>query len=204
MIHGTPPGSTGLAAVQVAKIVGAKVIATGRSDAKLAVVKANGADPHPQLQEHGRDDGRPCISRRREGAHVRARRRCRLRRRRRRHPPSKSLRCVRPRRAVPRRRLGSDAVRGAEARRARRAERERAANQSGDDEGDRRALLPCTVIATLNDPSIRAPRLAQVMKWAASGEIAPHVSHVFPIAEFKEAMRAKWNGEIAGGCVLHP
>jgi NADPH:quinone reductase-like Zn-dependent oxidoreductase len=43
LIHGAS-GSTGLAAVQVAKHVGATVIATGRSDAKLAVVKAQGAD----------------------------------------------------------------------------------------------------------------------------------------------------------------
>ena len=43
LVHGAS-GSTGLAAVQMAKVLGAKVIATGRSDAKLAVVKAAGAD----------------------------------------------------------------------------------------------------------------------------------------------------------------
>jgi len=30
------------------------------------------------------------------------------------------------------------------------------------------------------------------------------VSHVYPLSEFKTAMRAKWNGEVSGGCVLHP
>jgi NADPH2:quinone reductase len=43
LIHGAA-GATGLAAVQVAKLLGAHVIATGRSDAKLAVVREHGAD----------------------------------------------------------------------------------------------------------------------------------------------------------------
>ena len=43
LIHGAS-GSTGLAAVHLAKLIGATVIATGRSDEKLAVVKAQGAD----------------------------------------------------------------------------------------------------------------------------------------------------------------
>ena len=43
LVHGAS-GSTGLAAVHVAKLLGAIVIATGRSDDKLAVVKAQGAD----------------------------------------------------------------------------------------------------------------------------------------------------------------
>jgi NADPH2:quinone reductase len=60
------------------------------------------------------------------------------------------------------------------------------------------------VISTQNDPSLRPPRLAQILRWAEEGKIRPHVSRTYPIAEFKEAMRAKWNGEIVGGCVLHP
>ena len=39
---------------------------------------------------------------------------------------------------------------------------------------------------------------------AHSGQIRPHVSHVFPLSEFKAALRAKWSGEVIGGCVLHP
>ncbi|MEO8706165.1 MAG: zinc-binding dehydrogenase, partial [Kofleriaceae bacterium] len=66
-------------------------------------------------------------------------------------------------------------------------------------------VLGCpTVISTLNDPALRAPRLAQVMAWAAQGKIHPHVSHRFALTEFATAMRAKWNGEVIGGCVLHP
>ena len=43
-----------------------------------------------------------------------------------------------------------------------------------------------------------------MLAWAEAGRIRPYVSHVFPLADFKEAMRAKWNGEVIGGCVLHP
>jgi NADPH:quinone reductase len=66
-------------------------------------------------------------------------------------------------------------------------------------------VLGCpTVIATVNDPSLRAPRLAQVLRWAEAGQIRPYISHSFPLTEFKAAMRAKWNGEVIGGCVVHP
>jgi NADPH2:quinone reductase len=66
-------------------------------------------------------------------------------------------------------------------------------------------VLGCpTVIGTVNDPSIRAPRLAQVLAWAEAKKISPHVSHTFPLGEIHAAMRAKWNGEVIGGCVVHP
>jgi NADPH2:quinone reductase len=42
------------------------------------------------------------------------------------------------------------------------------------------------------------------MRWAEEGKIRPYVSHTFPLTAFKDAMRAKWNGEIIGGCVVHP
>jgi NADPH2:quinone reductase len=65
-------------------------------------------------------------------------------------------------------------------------------------------VLGCpTVIATVNDPSLRAPRLAAVLAWARSGAIRPHVGRTYPLASFKEAMRAKWNGEFVGGCALN-
>ena len=66
-------------------------------------------------------------------------------------------------------------------------------------------VLGCpTVIATTHSPELRPPRLAQILAWAEDGKIRPHVSHVFPLASFKEAMRAKWSGEVIGGAVLHP
>jgi len=60
------------------------------------------------------------------------------------------------------------------------------------------------VIATINDPSIRQPRLTRIMEWVNEGRIRPYVSHTFALDDFKDAMRAKWKGEIVGGCVLHP
>ena len=66
-------------------------------------------------------------------------------------------------------------------------------------------VLGCpTIISTVMDPSLRAPRLEKVLAWAETGQIQPHVSHVFPLADFQEAMRAKWRGDVIGGCVLHP
>jgi NADPH2:quinone reductase len=61
-----------------------------------------------------------------------------------------------------------------------------------------------TAIATAADPSIRRERLNQILAWAEAGKLHPHVSHTFPLSEFKEAMRAKWRGDVTGGCVLHP
>ena len=66
-------------------------------------------------------------------------------------------------------------------------------------------VLGCpTAISTSHDPSIRAPRLARILAWAGEGKISPQVSHVFPLAEIHAAMRAKWTGEVVGGCVVHP
>src|SRR6185436_19249951 len=56
LIHGAS-GSTGLATVHVAKLVGATVIATGRSDAKLAVVKEQGADHVLNIARPGGEAG---------------------------------------------------------------------------------------------------------------------------------------------------
>ncbi len=65
-------------------------------------------------------------------------------------------------------------------------------------------VLGCpTVISTVNDPSMRAPRLAQVLAWARAGQLVPYVSHTFPLAEFAAAIRAKWRGEVsAAACSI--
>lgn len=199
LVHGAS-GSTGLAAVHVAKLVGATVIATGRSAAKLAVVKEQGAD---HVVSCANPDGKPGIRAFREevkaltggkgvdvvydgvGGDI----------------SLESLRCV----AFGARFL----VVGWAA-------------TPFVTKGDRGApnpnvlptnlimmksldVLGCpTVISTVMNPASRAPRLAQVLEWAEAGKIRPHVSHVFPLADFKEAMRAKWNGDVVGGCVVHP
>jgi NADPH:quinone reductase len=66
-------------------------------------------------------------------------------------------------------------------------------------------VLGCpTVISSTKDPTLRPPRLAHILTWAESGRITPHVSHAFPLAKIADAWRAKWNGEVIGGCVVHP
>src|SRR5262249_41958774 len=62
-------------------------------------------------------------------------------------------------------------------------------------------VLGCPmVISTVQDPSIRPPRLA----WVLAQGFRPHVSHRFPLAQYRDAMRARLRGDVIGGCVLHP
>ena len=66
-------------------------------------------------------------------------------------------------------------------------------------------VLGCpTAISTVHDPGSRAPRLAQVMAWAGTGQIRPLVSRRYPLEDFAIAMRAKWHGEAVGGYVVQP
>jgi NADPH2:quinone reductase len=201
LVHGAS-GSTGLAAVHVAKLVGATVIATGRSDAKLAVVKAQGADhvinckplDETTLVRAFRDDVKALTGGRGVdvvydgvGGEL----------------SLESLRCVRfgARFLVVGWAATPFVARGKGQRGAPNANvlPTNLIMMKGLD------VLGCpTVISTVVDPSLRGPRLAQVLAWAAAGKISPHVSHRFPLAEFQDAMRAKWRGDVIGGCVLHP
>ena len=201
LVHGAS-GSTGLAAVHIAKLIGATVIATGRSDAKLAIVQAQGAD---HVINTARPDGTPGVRELREpvksltggrgcdvvydgvGGDISV----------------ESLRCMRfgGRFLVVGWAATPSVARGKGGRGAPNA------NQLPTNLIMMKGLevLGCpTVISTVNDPSLRPPRLAQILEWAEAGKIRPHVSHVFPLAEFKAAMLAKWRGEVIGGCVLHP
>ncbi len=193
-------GSTGLAAVHVAKRLGATVIATGRSDDKLAVVKAEGADH--VINTRAGDGG------------VRAFR--------------DEVKALTGGRGVD---VVYDGVGGELSLESLRAVRFGArylivgwaatpfVARGGGRRGAPNAnvlptnlimmkgldVLGCpTVISTVQDPSIRAPRLRAVLDWAERGQIRPYVSKVYALGEFKAAMRAKWTGEVIGGCVLHP
>jgi NADPH2:quinone reductase len=197
LIHGAS-GSTGLAAVHLARLIGATVIATGRSDAKLAVVHEQGAHHVVRCGGAGdaplRDQVKTLTGGRGVdvvydgvGGEI----------------SGESLRCVR---------FGARylIVGWAATPFVARGKGERGAPNAnvlptnlimmkGLD------VLGCpTVISTVNDPTLRPPRLAAIMRWAEEGKIQPFVSHVFPIADFKEAMRAKWTGAVIGGCVVHP
>jgi len=201
LIHGAS-GSTGLAAVHLAKILGAKVIATGRSDAKLAIVKEQGADHVINCKSSDPSIGvRPFRDEVKAltggqgvdvvydgvGGDI----------------SLESLRCVKfgARFLI----VGWASTPFVAKGRGQRGAPN--ANQLPTNLIMMKGLdvLGCpTVISTVMNPQIRAPRLAQVWKWAEEGKIRPYVSHAYPLDAFKEAMRAKWNGDVVGGCVLHP
>lgn len=199
LIHGAT-GATGLAAVQIAKILGATVIATGRSAEKLAVVAAEGAD-HVVLTKS--DDGavRPFRDEVKAltggagvdvvydgvGGDI----------------SLESLRCVKfgARFLIVGWASTPFVAQGGGRRGAPNANAipTNLMMMKGLD------VLGCpTVISTVHNPASRAPRLAQVLAWANQGRIKPHVSHTYPLSDFKAAMRAKWAGAVIGGSVLHP
>ncbi|MBL8788816.1 MAG: NADPH:quinone oxidoreductase family protein [Deltaproteobacteria bacterium] len=201
VIHGAS-GSTGLAAVQIAKRVGATVIATGRSDEKLAKVRAEGADHVINIRDAAsetgvrrfRDDIKALTGGRGAdvvydgvGGAV----------------GQESLRCLRfggrylvigwastPNVAVGRGERGAPN-----------------ANQLPTNLIMMKSLevLGCPVaLATFEDPSLGPPRRKQILAWVEAGLLRPQVSHRFPLSEFRAAMRAKWQGEVVGACVLTP
>ncbi len=187
-------GSTGLAAVQLAKLLGATVIAAGRSAAKLAVVADQGAD---HVVEIGRPEGgvrafRDDVKRLTGGrgvdvvydgvgGDV----------------SLESLRCVRfgARYVI----VGWAATPFVARDRKPNALPTNLIMMKGLD-----VLGSPTVIATQHDPSLRPPRLAKIFEWAASGALRPLVSRTFPLAAFRDALLAKWNGEVVGSCVVRP
>ena len=193
-------GASGLAAVQVAKLLGANVIATGRSDDKLAVVKAQGAD---HVVNAG--DGAGGVRRFRD-----------------------EVKALTSGRGVD---MVFDAVGGATSLECLRCTAfgarflivgwtstpfvAKGRGQRGSPNANQLptniiqmkglSVLGCpAVISVVQDPTIRPPRVAQVMQWAAEGRIRPHISHKFALADYKAAMLARWNGEVCGGCVLNP
>ncbi|MBX3160669.1 MAG: NADPH:quinone oxidoreductase family protein [Deltaproteobacteria bacterium] len=199
LIHGAS-GSTGLAAVHLAKLAGATVIATGRSEAKLAAVAAQGADHTIHIAGPDgatrpfRDDikaitGGAGVDVVYDGVGGEI--------------SVESLRCVKfgARFLIVGWAATPFVARGRGQRGAPNA------NQLPTNLIMMKGLsvLGCpTAISTVEDPALRPPRLAQILAWAEAGKIRPHVSHTFPLADYREAMRAKWRGDVLGGCVLHP
>lgn len=201
LIHGAS-GATGLAAVHTAKILGARVIATGRSESKLAEVAAEGADHTVHLRG---TDGAGGGARFREqvkaltngqgvdvvydgvGGTL----------------SLESLRCVR---------FGARflivgwastplVARGGGRRGAPNA------NQLPTNLMMMKGLdvLGCpTAISTTRDPSIREPRLKRIWDWVEDGALTPRSGPAFPLTELDQALRAKWTSDFVGGCVLHP
>jgi NADPH2:quinone reductase len=194
-------GATGLAAVQVAKALGAVVIAAGRSAAKLDVVRAVGADHVVTLvfDEVGevlpyRDEIKQWTDGRGVdvvidgvGGGVGA----------------ESLRALR---------FGGRLVIVGWAST---PDLGRSGGAGGQRHDGRLAtnlvlmkgldvLGAPVAISTLRDPSIRPARVERIRAWVEAGAFRPHVSHVFALDKVSEALAARWRGEVVGGCVLRP
>ena len=60
------------------------------------------------------------------------------------------------------------------------------------------------VIAGQRDPASRAPRLAAIDQWMHAGLLTPVVSQQFPLTSVKQAMLARLNAQVIGGCVVRP
>ena len=200
LIHGAS-GSTGLAAVQIAKLLGATVIATGRSKEKLKVVEEHGADHIITLSRDAAGDLTPFREEVKAltggkgvdvvydgvGGDI----------------STESLRCMR---------FGARflIVGWASTPNVAQGRGQRGAPNANTLPTNRILIkglkvLGCpTIIATGVDPSLRIDRLKQLNQWVTQGHLRPYVSHTFPLEEASAAMLAKWKGEIIGGCVLHP
>lgn len=184
-------GSTGLAAVALAKRLGARVIAVGRTPAKLEVASAAGADFVVTLSEGRslRDEVKALTEGR--GADV-----------------------VYDAVGGP---LSTEALR-ASAFGARfivvgwsstpfAARGDVSANvlptnlvlMKGID-----VLGSPAAIAAHRDPKLHAERLERILAWADDGALKPHVAARYALRDIAEALRAKWRGTYPGNIVVRP
>lgn len=201
LIHGAS-GASGLAAVQICRMLGAKVIATGRSDEKLALVKSHGADhvintrgtDYPSGLRSFRDEVKAMTDGRgvdavydAVGGDI----------------SLESLRCV---------------AFGARFLIVGWTSTPNVADGKGRRGSPRANMLPtnliqmkgltvmgCPAVITVErSPHLREPRKSHILEWAAAGKITPHVSRVFTLDQAREALGTRLDGSAAGGVALHP
>lgn len=197
LIHGAS-GATGLAAVHLAKILGATVIATGRSEDKLAIVQSEGAD-HVLCTDEAHGGVTSLGQRVKEitngrgvqvvydgvgGAVSEA-----------------SLRCTEfgARYLIVGWAATPFVARGKGQRGAPNA------NQLPTNLIMMKGLnvLGCpTVITTHRSPEIREQRLQQLFAWVADGRLRPYPPKIFAFNDLKAALHAKWTSDDVAGCVV--
>ena len=178
LIHGAA-GGMGLAAMQIAKQLGATVIATAGSDAKLAVVGSLGADHLINYRDGFRDRVKELTDGR--GADVV-------------FDPvggdvfDESMRCINvgARLVV----VGFTAGRAAEVK-------------------TNHLLIKCASVTGIRagamsrrNPTTAKENLDTLLKWAADGRIRTHISHRFPFDQVRDAMRVIADREVIGKAIL--
>ncbi len=178
VVHGAS-GGIGLAAVQVGKILGATVIATGGSDGKLAVVKENGADHVINIRDGFRDRVKELTDGR--GADVI-------------YDPigaevfDESMRCLNWGARI----LILGFVGG------------KPALAKTNHLLIKGAAAVGVRVGGFNEfePETAAANLEVLVEWAEAGKITPHVSHTFPLDRFADAMQAIIDRKVVGKCIL--
>jgi NADPH2:quinone reductase len=60
------------------------------------------------------------------------------------------------------------------------------------------------VIFSMQNPEWRTQQINQVMEWARAGRLKPYISHRYPLDDFKDAAIAKFAGKVTGSCVINP
>jgi len=178
LVHGAG-GGVGLAAVEFGKLLGAEVIATASSDAKLAVARERGAD---HLIRYDREPFRDAVKRitQNRGADVV-------------FDPvggevlEQSLRCI----AWGARILVVGFTGGIGLARTNLVLM-KGASIVGVRAGE----------AMRRDPALGAARLKALYELSAQGKIKPHVSHRLPLARFAEAMRLLTDRQAIGRVAL--
>ena len=178
LVHGAA-GGVGLAAVDVGKLLGAVVIGTASSDAKLAVVAQMGADHVINYRDGFRDRVREITGKR--GADVI-------------YDPvggpvfDESMRCVAP--------FGRILVLGFTSGVPALAKTNHLLIKDAEAIGFTIGAL------SRHDPAWAERNLQVLWGWLASGRINPHVSHRIPLADAIEALRVIQRREVIGKVVL--
>jgi NADPH:quinone reductase len=185
-------GSTGLAAVQVAKLLGARVLAAGRSPAKLAAASEVGADHVLRLGE-GEPRLRDAVKALTEGRGVDLV-----------FDPVGGELSAEGLRALTF--GGRFVVVGW------------AATPFVARGGRDPNVLPTNLIlmkslevigspaaiAAHRDPELRRARLRTLLDWVRDPGLRPHVSQVYSFDDLLDALHAKWEGRCAGNIVVRP
>lgn len=185
-------GSTGLATVALGRILGARTIAVGRSEAKLAMARAQGAEHLVVLGE-----GRPPLREQVKaltagrGADVI-------------YDPVGGELSVQALRAAA---FGARflVVGWASTPLVGRGERDpnvlptNLILMKGID-----VLGSPAAIAAHRDPALRAERLPRILAWAADGQLHPPISARYSLEQSIEALRDKWAGRITANAVVRP